>query len=161
MLLNGFVSTGNTFPRKRRARLLYLLAGICRSVTNQQLSSQSFVLSIVGGGEEDSRIPTALMAVLMHLMCVLGQAKESVPKQSILNYYQSCAGLRLMASHCHHTQMHCRGLNVLHVQKFHNVLSSGNASVPLTVNSVVRQTLQHTNEHAVLLCWVFYFLFFF
>lgn len=80
----------NSFLARRLARLLYLLAGICRLGTNQQLSSPSFVFVNSWRGEEDSRVPTALMAVLMPLMCDLGQQRRDLPKHSILNYYQSC-----------------------------------------------------------------------
>lgn len=75
----------------RLALLLYLLAGICHLGTNQQLSSLSFVFVNSWRGEEDSCVPTALIAVLMPLMCDLGQQKRDLPKHSILNYYQSCS----------------------------------------------------------------------
>ena len=81
--------TNRVFLAKRLARLLYLLAGICRLVTNQQLSSPSFVFVNSWRGEEDSPAPTALMAVLISLMCDLGQQRRNLPKQSVLNYYQS------------------------------------------------------------------------
>lgn len=80
----------NSFLAKRLARLLYLLAGICRLVTNQQLSSLSFVFVNSCRVGEDSPVPTVLMAVLMPLMCDSGPQRRNLLKQSILNYYQSC-----------------------------------------------------------------------
>lgn len=105
MAFSGFLSQGNkqfSSKERRLAPRLYLLAGICRLGTNQQLSSLSFVFVNSWRGEEDSRVPTALMAVLMPLMCDLGQQRRNLPKHSILNYYQSLPEQQptLMTSSC-------------------------------------------------------------
>lgn len=96
MALGGFLSKKetNSFLAKRLARRLYLLAGICRLVTNQQLSPPSFVFVNSWREEEDSRAPNALMAFLMPLMCDSGQQRRNLPKRSVLNYYQSRAAHR-------------------------------------------------------------------
>lgn len=91
MAFSGFLSQGNKQFSSKKTGTTALFA--CRDLSLTYKSAAvvlSFVFVNSWRGEEDSRVPTALMAVLMPLMFDLGQQRRDLPKQSTLNYYQSC-----------------------------------------------------------------------
>ncbi len=88
---SGFLSQGNKQFSSKKTGTTALFA--CRDLSLTYKSAAvvlSFVFVNSWRGERDSRVPTVLMAVLMPLMCDLGQWRRDLPKQSVLNYYQSC-----------------------------------------------------------------------
>lgn len=128
MPFNGFLLQGNSFLAKSLAQLFYLLAGICRLVTNQQLSFLRFVFVNSWRGEGDN--PTALMAILMPLMCDWGGTEEESAQREHSQLLSKLCSPLLMMSRCqtHHLQFYrllLKCLNVLlPIENAINILSS-------------------------------------